>query len=123
MDDVALHFDDVPGCTSVAGVSQVPAWFCPYETPTKTPRLPSAPAMHFTWIGPVGTTQGPKSPLRSPQALPSEFVKVPLNGGGNVLFSGGVPAGTGVVNTAHVCAPVGGAALSDCRPAQRTDRC
>ncbi len=54
-------------------------------------RLPPAPATHCTWIGPVGAIQAgfpgmpwPKSLSRSPQALPSRFDQMPLNGGGNV---------------------------------------
>src|SRR5262249_5744465 len=110
---VVLHFDDVPGCTSVAGVLQVPAEFCRYESPTGMPMLPPAPATHWTWIGPVGKTQGPKLLSRSPQALPSKFEKTPWRGGGTVPWTGVAPAGTGVENTAHVPAPVGGATVSD----------
>ena len=120
--------DDVPGCTSVAGLPQVPALLCRYESATETLRLPPAPATHFTWIWPVGAIQAgfpgmpwPKSLSRSPQALPSRFDQMPLNGAGNSMLTGGVPAGTGVVPTEHVSAPVGARRPATCRPAQPTD--
>ena len=130
VNDVVLHFDDVPGCTSVAGVSQVPALFCRYESATEMLRLPPGPATHFTWIGPVGAIQAgfpgmpwPKSLSRSPQALPSRFDQVPLNGGGNVALTGGVPGGTGVVPTEHVSPPRWPARRpATCRPSQRKSR-